>query len=167
LLDSYVLTVSDNSLTREQANTPTILIHFDDIRSIAKYKNGTFIIRSKDSANQIIVPAQIDNYEEFESIIHGISPVTTENSQPQLQKYNGLLTLLNLACMVCVYVSNNKLLVGICGTVFIAVMGWSFYKAWKSKNIDAKTKRSLLWMILVLLSVIGITLMKIIGIGKP
>lgn len=164
LLDSYILTVSNNSITREQANTPTISIYFNDITSIAKYKNGSIIIRSKDAADQIIVPAQIDHYEEFESLIAGINPVNTENSQPQLQKYTTLLSLVNVACMICVYVSNNNLLVGVTGTVCTALTGWSFYKAWMSKNLDSKTKRSLVWGLLALLSVIGITIMKLKGV---
>ncbi|MEX6686896.1 hypothetical protein QTN47_05290 [Danxiaibacter flavus] len=164
LMDSYILTVSNNSITREQANTPTISIYYSDITSIAKYKNGTFIIRSKDPADEIIVPAQIDNYEEFESLIASVNKVNTENSQPQLQKYTTLLSLINLACMICVYVASNKFLVGATGTVCTALTGWSFYKAWMSKNLDSKTKKSLLWGLLALLSVVAITIMKLTGI---
>src|SRR5262245_57976252 len=44
LFESFVLTIADNLITREQLNTPTVSIYFNDIQLIKKNKNGSFII---------------------------------------------------------------------------------------------------------------------------
>lgn len=66
LFESYKLTITNNLITREQLNTPSISIYFNEIKEIAKYKNGSLTITGKDTAELIIIPFQIENYPQLE-----------------------------------------------------------------------------------------------------
>jgi len=166
LFNSFTLKVSNNLITREQMNTPTISIYVEDIKEIRKNKNGSFTVKSKNPSDIINIPTQIENYSELEESLARITPITTKSTEPILQKYRSLLSLLTIGLMLCVYTVTNKILVAVSGTLLIGLMIWSFFEVRRSKNIDAKTKRVSWWVLLVLLSVIGVMIMKLIGQQK-
>lgn len=45
IADSYLLTVTDNLITRKQHNTPEISIYHNAIREITKNNNGSIVIK--------------------------------------------------------------------------------------------------------------------------
>jgi len=167
LFESYQLTLTNNTITREQFNTPTISIYFNDVKEIVKNKNGSFIIKGKDRIDLIAIPTQIENYSELEKTLTQIKPVETKSSKPFFQKYSLVITLLTLALMLCVYTITNKIIVALSGTILVAILSSSFYEVRRSKNIDAKTKSSMWWVLIVLASIICVMIMKLIGIQKP
>ena len=79
-----------------------------------------------------------------------------------MQKYSIAITILTLALMFCVYTVTNKIIIAFSGTIFVAIMLWSLYEVRRSKNIDAKTKRGMWWVLLVLFSIIAVMIMKLI-----
>ena len=115
LFDSYTLTITNNLITREQFNTPTISIYFTDIKEIVKHKNGGFIIKGKDARDLIVIPSQIDNYLQLEETLQEIQPIVTKESILFLQKYQWLAGLLTVGLMICVYTVNNKIIVALTG----------------------------------------------------
>lgn len=163
LFDSYTLTITNNLITREQLNTPTISIYFNDIKEITKHKNGSFTIKGKDTTDLIGVPSQIDNYSQLETILQNIRPITVKESVSFLQKYQSLTALLTMGLMLCVYTVNNKIIVALTGTTLVVLMIWSFIKVQSSKNVDSKTKRNIWWVLLVLVSVIAVMIFKLTG----
>ena len=166
LFESYQLTLTNNLITREQLNTPTISIYFNDIKEIVKNKNGSFIVKGKDPTDLIMIPAQIDNYSDLEKTLNEIKQIATQLDKSFLQKYSIALTMLTLGLMFCVYTLTNKIFVAVCGTILVGILSWSFYEVRKSKNIDAKTKRGMWWVLIVLASIIGVVIMKLFGVQK-
>jgi hypothetical protein len=166
LFDSFKLTLTENLITREQLNTPIVSIYFNEIKEIVKNRNGSFTIKGSNTTDIINVPLQIENYSELEAKLSQIKPVITQSTQPFLQKYSIVLSLLTIGLMLCVYTMTNKILVGVCGTLLIVLMTWSFYEVQRSKNIDTKTKRNMWWVLLVLVSVIAVMIMKLSGFTK-
>jgi hypothetical protein len=63
--------------------------------------------------------------------------------------------------MTVVYVSDNKILVALSGLIVSSVLIRSFMQIRRNKNIDNKTKRSSYYKLLVLVSVVVVTIMKI------
>lgn len=163
LFDSYTLTITNNLITREQLNTPTISIYFNDVKEIAKNKNGSFTIKGKDTADLIGIPAQIDNYPHLEDTLQQIQTIAVKEHVSFWQKYQGVVGLLTLGLMVCIYTVNNKIVVALTGTPLVALMVWSFVKIRSSKNVDDKTKKSAWWVLLVLASIIGVMIIKLTG----
>lgn len=164
LFDSYTLTITNNLITREQLNTPTISIYFNEIKEITKHKNGSFTIKGKDAADLIGIPSQIDHYLQLETTLQNIQPIAVKDKVSFLQKYQSLTGLLTVGLMLCVYTVNNKIIVALTGTTLVALMIWSFIKIRSSKNVDSKTKKSIWWVLLVLASVIAVMIFKLTGI---
>ncbi len=165
LFESYTLTISSNLVRREQFNTPTISIYTDEVQTITQNPNGSFIIKGKDAADLIIVPAQIDNYTQLEAILQSIQPLQVKDKTSFLQKYQSVVGLLTIGLMLCVYTVNNKVVVAITGTLLIALLTWSFVKIIGSKNVDRKTKSGAWWVLLVLASIIAVMIVKLAGIS--
>ncbi len=163
IFDSYILTIDDNGITREQHNTPTISISNADLKEIIKNSNGSFTIKGNSTVNVIGVPSQIDDYKKLEKLLSEIRQILSKNSEPFLQKYRGLLSILTIGLMAAVYISKNKIIVGVCGTVLISALGYSFFEVQRSKNIDSKTKKGMWWLIFVTASIIGVMYFKLTG----
>jgi hypothetical protein len=60
LYESYVLTISDSAITREQYQTPTVTISNSDINVIIKNNNGSFTIKGGTAQDLIGIPTQIE-----------------------------------------------------------------------------------------------------------
>lgn len=126
-----------------------------------KDKKGGYAIKGKTAVETILIPAQINNYENLETLCNQIKPIE-EFQQPKFdEKYRIPFVLLTLCCMAAVYISDNKILVGVSGTILSVLLIKSFIQIRKNKNIDNKTKRSSYYRLLVLGSVVIVTIMKI------
>ena len=163
IFDSYVLTLDNNSITREQHNTPTITITKADLNEIIKNSNGSFTLKGNSTVNVIGVPSQIDDYERLEKLLSEIGQISFKTSEPFLQKFRGLLSILTIGLMATVYISKHKVIVGISGTVLLVFLGYSFFEIQRSKNIDSKTKKGMWWLILVTASIVGVMYYKLTG----
>lgn len=164
LFDSYTLIITSNLITREQLNTPTISIYFNDIKGIFKHKDGSFTIKGKDTSDLIFIAAQIDDYSQLETSLQNIQPIVTRDKVGFFEKYQSLSGLLTIGLMLCVYTINNKIIVALTGTALIALMIWSFIKIRSSKNVDSKTRKGTWWVLVVLISVIAVMISKLAGL---
>ncbi|RKR84752.1 hypothetical protein BDD43_5004 [Mucilaginibacter gracilis] len=162
LFESYELTIDNDTLVRKQFNTATIAMPVKEVNQIVKSVNGSFIIKGKSSNSNIIVPAQIDNYAQLETTLNRIKPVTVKQTTNFFAKYAGYAgAAISAVLMICVYTVNNKIVVGTAGLLLVALMAWSFYKIRASKNTDAKTKRSSLYIVIALIAIIVIVYTKL------
>jgi hypothetical protein len=164
-LESYTLTITNNLLTREQLNTPAISLYFRDVTQIVKQKDGGFIIKGKEASDWVFIPAKIDDYARLELSLQAIRSIDTINRESLLEKYRALAGLLPLGLMACVFMVQDKIIVALSGTALIGVMVWSFLEAWKSKNVDNKTKKSLWWTFVIIASVLSVMFYKLTGSG--
>lgn len=164
IFESYCLTLDNNSITREQHNTPTITISNEEISEIIKNSNGSITIKGKSKVNVIGVPPQIEDYTRLEKLLTEIKQISTKTKEPFLQKYMILFSLLGMGLMATFQISSNKIIVGVSGLVLLIFMGYSFFAIQRSKNIDNKTKRATWWVILVAVSIIGVMYYKLTGL---
>jgi hypothetical protein len=160
--ETYTLTIADNVITREQFNTPTIALHFFEIKDIVKKKNGIIIIGEKD---MIIVPKLVDNFEQLETTLGTIQTPGTKDTTPFFYRYQAYIGMVSLGLMYCVYTLHNKIVVGITGTLLIALIIWSFIQTQRNNNVDNTTKKIRLIRIFVLGVVISSMLDKLAGIS--
>ncbi len=166
LFQSYSLTITNNLITRERINTPSISIYFSEVKEIVKNKNGSFIIRGKDNNDIIEIPAQIDEYSQLEMTLQKIQPIVLKSQIPFFEKYQSLMGFVNLGLMFCVVTVTNKIIVGLSGSLFVTLMVWSLIKIRKSKNVDNKTKKAVLLSIVVIVSIITVVIFKLSGIAE-
>jgi heme A synthase len=78
-----------------------------------------------------------------------------------MEKYQSFIGLVTVALLLCVYTVNNKIIVALTGSALVALLFWSFVKIRSSKNVDSKTKRSVWWVVLILVSVITVMFFKL------
>ena len=156
IYESYRLTLDHNGITREQYNTPIITILKNEITEIVKNSDRSFTIKGNSKLNQIGVPSQVDDYEKLEQLLGDIKPITTKTREPFFQKFSALISILVVGLMAAVYISKDKIIVGVSGSVLLVVLVYSFITGQRSKNIDNRTKKMLWVVILVAVSIIGI-----------
>ena len=166
LYESYTLVITNNFIGREQLNTPTISMYFNDVREIIRRSNGDFIIKGKEATDIITVPRQIEDYDQVEILLAQIKPIVNKSKDSFFGKYRIVLPFLTITLMTAVYAVTNKIVVAVAGLALIVIMLWSFMEVRKSKNIDAKTKRGMWWILLVLASVAAVVIMKLTGAYK-
>lgn len=161
LFESYYLKFSENNVVREQFNTPTINIPFGEIKSISKDKKGGYAIKGKTAVETILIPAQIENLQNLEALFTQIKPIE-DFEQPSFdEKYRIPMMLLTMGSLMVVFVSFNKILVGICCLILSGLLVRSSIKIITNKNLDSKTKRIGYYSLLVLVSVVAVTIIKI------
>jgi hypothetical protein len=163
IYDTYTLEIDDTGVTREQVNTPLIRLLFSDITKITKSNQGGLVITGKNLSHSIIIPAQIDDMTMIEAIIQENCNIRIGISIPLIQRLIIPLMIAVLGLMAITYISTNKILVSFSGTTLTAIMIWSFIKTQSNKNIDKKNKRSSYWIILVILSIIGVMISKLMN----
>jgi len=162
IFESFCITLDNNGITREQHNTPTITISNTDVSEIIKNSNGSFTIKGNSFVNVISIPSQIDDYEKLENSLASIRNISTKSSKPFLQKFSMLISLLVIGLMAAVYISKDKIIVGVSGTVLLVFLGYSFFEIQRSKHIDNKTKKGMWLLILVKASIAGVMYYKLI-----
>lgn len=163
IFESYRLVINEEHISREQFNTSIITIPLMQIASITKYKNGTIIIIGKNKGDTIVVPTQVENYDEIEQKLDTINPIKAIEKVNILQKNSRLFGFATIALMLCVYTLENKIIIGISGSVLVCFLIWGFITLRKNKNIDNKTKKGLWWILVVSFSIIMSMFFKLTG----
>jgi hypothetical protein len=166
IFESYTLTITDNLITREQLNTPAISLYLNEIKEIVKNKNNSFSIKGK-NANDIIIPPQIESYEQLEQMLNKIKPLKPVTAVPLMERSPLITVLATILLMVCVFTVTNKIIVALSGSMLIAIIIWSYIKIRSSKNIDNKTKKGFRLIWIVMASIIFVMIIKLIGMPLP
>ena len=161
LFNSYTLTMDESSLQREQLNTATLRISKADVKEIVRCPNGSILIKGREQTDTIIVSANIEDYDNFMAALREWGEVRNHEAKPLQQGLLLSLIVGGMALIATVYISTNKYLVLVSGTALLSGLVWSVYQVQTSKNVDRKTKRSLWWTVLVMLSVLGIMYAKL------
>lgn len=154
IFNSYILTITDHEITRQQLNTPSISIPLSQITDIGRSSLGNFIIKGANSQQLINVPKQINDYEKVELLLSQIKPIIINTQADVIKKITPLAALISVASVLGVFILKDKTWVSICGIVSIILITWSFFELKNNKNIDSRSKRALIYMPLVLLSII-------------
>ncbi|MBK9590600.1 MAG: hypothetical protein IPO32_03525 [Crocinitomicaceae bacterium] len=161
LFTSYRLILDTGEIIREQNNTPTIIISKNEVTEIIKNSNGSFTIKGNKAIDTIVVPAQIDNYEDLEKSLGEIRPITNIKREPFLQKFQILFSILTIALMAAVFILKNKIMVGLSGTILLSILIYSTFKIKRNKNVDDKTKKSAGSVVLVIVVIIAVMFFKL------
>jgi hypothetical protein len=161
IFNSFKLTLNGNNITREQHNTPIVSIPYSDITEIIKNSNDSFMIKGKSTLDLIIVPSQIEKYVELEKLLANIKPISTNTGKSFLQKFSGIIPIFAIGLMVFFYVSDDKIIISICGTILLTGLLYSLFEIQKSKNIDNKTKNGMWFLLFVIASIVGVMYFKL------
>lgn len=160
---SYTINISDNEIMREQMNTPPLTINFMEIKEIIRSEKGNFIIKGASRTDIINIPYFMDNIGDLEQHLQTLAPIKIRTKDPWHVKYRWALLFLMLALFLGLVNSNNKVIVGICGTLSVGLIIWAIYFLLTSKNIPTSSKRRVWIYFLILASIIYATYTKLTG----
>lgn len=158
--ESYTLTISDITIICDQEGKPSISLYHSEVQAIYRNKNGSFSILGKYPTDIIVVPAQIEEYNELEATLQNIHPITANPHKTRAAR-NMIVSLASITSMVAISISYNKIVVSICDIVFIAIAGWSIYSLQTNKAVDTRTKRRSLYTLLVVAAITYIAVLKV------
>jgi hypothetical protein len=152
---SYILTIDEQSIIREEFNTPTIQILRKDVVKIEKDVEGFLIIKSCQKEDVISIHPKTDNYDVLEDLLNQVKEVELSTAVSFMKKFELLFILLAITAMGFIFNSNVKLSLLIAGLVFVIFSIWSYNDIKSDKNVDMETKRynnlSLVGLFLVVL----------------
>jgi len=152
-LETYKVTISDNEVTREQMNTPPLTISFMEIREIIKSEKGHFTIKGAGSRDIIYVANWIENPEELEQRLQALAPIQARSKDPWHLKYRWAIIIPGMAAALGLFISDNKIIAGICGVALAGFIIWLIYEILTNKNIPTSTKRRS-WIFFFFLAII-------------
>ena len=161
--NSYLLTVGDNYIQKEQDTLNTNRISFNEIQRIEEDVYGNLFVWGPVNQNVVAVSANIDGYLEVKGLLHSFKPISVRKESALLHKYSWFVLFIPCGLMIAVYLSNNKIVVAATGVPLIAILLWGFYKVRTNPYFTSKSKRST-WLIpIVLISLIVIIYYKLFG----
>lgn len=154
LLSSYTVMLTDNLISREQDNTPTIAIYRKDIRAIFQSRNGGLTIKGPDAASVIIIHPEIDNLDELRSSLEKTMPIAAAKTSRVALTYLGAIASVGSYAGAILF--QDKILSTACALVCIGIMIWGFIQLRTNRNIDERAKRASWFLFIVIFSMMGL-----------
>jgi hypothetical protein len=161
--ESFKLKITDEAIVREAIHVPVITIPKTAVREIIKNANGSFTIIGDSRLNAIGVPAQISDPELLERLLNEIKPAQVRTARSWLERLFIPISFSGVALMMTTFIASNKIIVLTSGLACVAILTYSLIVIQRSKNVDTRTKRGSLVVILPLLAVIAVIVMKLMS----
>lgn len=158
--ESFRLTITEDAVIREQANTPTITIPRNRITEIFRTGSGIICIVGDSKINAIGVPLQIENREELERTLSEIRPIVTKSPWTPTV----ILQLIGLAVVIvgCPIglLTEDRIIITVSGIGFCAFFVLGFVLIHRSKHFDRRMKRLSYLTIIPLLGILSYVVMQ-------
>lgn len=154
MLSSYKLTITDDAITREMANVPTITIPKAEVTDIIK-NDSAYTIIGTSKINAIGIPAQVNDAATLEELLMHVRPLTVKSSRQWLNKYAWYVMLPAMGVMFLAFRSTNETISLLGGAAIVVVLTYSLIVIQRSKNVDTRTKRMSWFVLIPLLSILA------------
>ncbi|RZJ72045.1 hypothetical protein [Flavobacterium sp.] len=151
IFQSYELTIDEFAISRAQMNLPTAEIPTVKIDSIKRVSTGSLIVSG--NGFQILVPKQLQDFAEIESKLASFNPIT-EFSNSRFKKLIPILPFAFIALMLVTTIIENAIISLILGTLLLAGLGYSAISVLRNKNVDARAKRAMWFVPIVMLAIV-------------
>lgn len=158
---SFVLRIENNLITREQKGLPERSIYINEITSIIRYKSGDILIKSKYPDQTIGISRYIENSGELEKYLSEMMPIEQDVTPGIMLRYRWIFTFAGIGAMGCVYLSDNRWLVGGSAIALLIYYSWALVVLWRNKSVDKAVKRRSLFLIFILFVILFIAAGKI------
>lgn len=153
--ESFRLTITEDAVIREQADTPTITIPRNRINEISRTGSGIICIVGDSKMNAIGVPLQIANRRELERTLSEIRPIITKSPWASTV----ILQLIGIAVVIvgCPIglLTEDRLTITISGIGLCAFLVVGFVLIHRSKHFDRRMKRMSYLTIIPVLAILS------------
>lgn len=153
VFESYVLTLDEDCITREQHQTPVIKIRRNEIKSITRRGSGIIVIKGATRPDTIYIGRQVERPEELLTRLQQYAPVKV-TTQSLYENYGYALNIIAIGLMLGVIYSEDKRIVVSCG---LPLLGWYIFgivQRIRNKNIPYTNRFSVTFNIVVFVGMI-------------
>ncbi len=150
MIESFVITLTDNSITREVKFMRTRTIQYEDIVQISSTRKGVLVVSGKDSVGTIMVSPYIANYAELKNRLNDISPITAYVAKPG-QWFLIVLFYIFIACGLYYQFGQNETLLLAAQVLTAASLTTVFIYLQVSKRFNKRTKK-IAWYVLLFMA---------------
>jgi uncharacterized protein YegJ (DUF2314 family) len=159
--ESFVLTVDSDGFLREQFGMSPIRILPNEITSIVRAYTGTIVVTGASRLNPIIIPAQIEDRHDLETILQAIKPIENKSSGGILVTLASIFALLILGWLF--FGVDNKTISVIAGALLFVILASSLVLTFRNKNIETRLRKMMLIGVIPVLSIGAMLYFKIIS----
>ena len=156
---NYRLTITDDYLQTDGNGNLATTIYFDSITRVTENWRGDLLVKGE-KMPYIFISSQLINFDIVKALVKEKHTIRAGGA---FERYGMLLVTLTIGCMAGLYISDNKIVVSICGVILLTTLGWSTYITQTSPLIDERTRKSSRWVFVVVIAVITILYQKILG----
>jgi hypothetical protein len=153
LLRSYVLTVENGFIVREQAGTPPIAFSYEDIGSITRTFAGGFLVLCPATNEVILIPPQIERRDELERLLNTIRPVVPQKGPKLWMSARPYVAPFVIVLLFGMFTADPQWMVLISGLLLIPLIAYAFVSIQKSRMLPVGLKQ-LSWTLVVAIGVI-------------
>jgi len=164
---SYCVTISEEGVTREQANTPPLSISSLEIREIIKTKKGSVMIKGVSRTDMIYIPHWIENPASVEEHLQKLAPVAENKKDARNRKLRIALAILAFGLMICLFTVPNKIVTLICGPLLIGFLVWVLYEVQTSKSVPTNAKRRNWTLLIPIVAITYLIYLRMKGLPMP
>jgi hypothetical protein len=154
MLLTYKLTITEDSVTREIKDTPTLSIPVNEIQKISRNADGSYTIEGKSALNAIGIPPLVERRAELELLLASIRPMTVKANTTIWLGYEYLVILIVLGGLFGTYMVENRSLATTLGVAFLGVTAYSWFVQQRSKNVSNRMRLLSYLMIIPVIAVI-------------
>ncbi|MCL4523556.1 MAG: hypothetical protein M1453_02850 [Acidobacteria bacterium] len=138
---AYELVLKDDSLLQKQKGMSDIEISRGEITSLGRGPGGELIVRTASRYKKIIIPKELDGFEELKMILERWQPLEAATSQRLEQLVTSVGTFAFLAVHYARdWIKDQRYLV-LADLAFAIAMLWICIETQRNPYVDARTKR--------------------------
>lgn len=160
IYNSYLLTIDADNLSRRQSGLAPLTIPFNEITEITEDEYG-LLVKGSIKQRQLVIPVSVENYAAIREQLQSASPLSLAGPKTLLQKNQLPVALVSVGLMAVTYISSNKTVIIVSGTVLIILMAASLYQVQASALVDKHTRLQSWWILIVIVSTIAVIYYKV------
>jgi hypothetical protein len=145
---SFTVTLEHDRVTRHIDGWPTLTIPHASLKRIEEQPDGTLVLHGEGPQNVIGISKYMVDRDTLRERLAQLHPISTVPAKAHSQLWSLGSGILVFVLIAATYVSENKLVVMVCGSLGLLFMLGSFGVIQWSKHVDLKSKRSS-WLILL------------------
>jgi hypothetical protein len=136
---SLRLSVTQNQICREADGLPRVIINREDIKRIEVHKSGDLSVRGVQLSETIRIPRSIENRDELFYELRSWAPCA-DASLEKSHFLGGAVAVSVVGAFAAVAMLENRLVVGILGSLLFAALMTCSVILWQSRHLDPRNR---------------------------
>ena len=151
---SFELELSDDSITKQQADTQSVTIAFNEITAVEQYSRKGTRLKTAQSSRHIWVPCELEQYAELIELVKQRSGVALKTQSYSWARTYSISVVMLVAWITLMNAHDRRLILTLSAALSVALV-WSVVSIWRNPNASRRLKRNMLLVLLPVLTLIA------------